>query len=155
MLNCCSKTCISGRMIENLADELSSVKVFSSQNSTTAQDTDSNKALPAWRNSQSSGIKPAHSHEIHNVATTSLQRRCNVVTLQRRCKGVPSTLCVCWVGVPSPTTSHGKEHQQHSWHWEQNTQFPVEKLQRVHRPGKEGHVHSHCTPNKGVRFHSM
>ena len=87
--------------------------------------------------------------------TTLQQRRCNVVTLQRRCKGVPSTLCVCWVGVPSSTTFPGKEHQQHSWHWEQNTQFPVEELQRVHCPGKEGHVHRHCTPNKGVRFHSM
>ena len=29
--------------------------------------------------------------------TTSLQRRCNVTTLQRRCKDVDATLCVCWV----------------------------------------------------------
>ena len=32
----------------------------------------------------------------HIVPTTSLQRRCNVVTLQRRCKDVVATLCVCW-----------------------------------------------------------
>ena len=34
--------------------------------------------------------------QIHNVATTSLQRRSNV-TLQRRCNDVVTTLCVCWV----------------------------------------------------------
>ena len=34
--------------------------------------------------------------QTHNVATTSLQRRCNVVTLQWRCKDVVITLCVCW-----------------------------------------------------------
>ena len=34
--------------------------------------------------------------ETHNVATTSLQRRCNVTTLQRRCNDVVRTLCVCW-----------------------------------------------------------
>ena len=34
--------------------------------------------------------------QAHNVATTSLQRRCNVMTLQRRCNDVDGTLCVCW-----------------------------------------------------------
>ena len=34
--------------------------------------------------------------QTHNVTTTSLQRRCNVVTLHRRCNDVPATLCVCW-----------------------------------------------------------
>ena len=34
--------------------------------------------------------------QTYNVATTSLQRCCNVVTLQRRCKDVVATLCVCW-----------------------------------------------------------
>ena len=29
--------------------------------------------------------------------TTSQQRRCNVVTLQRRYNDVPATFCVCWV----------------------------------------------------------
>ena len=29
--------------------------------------------------------------------TTSLQHRCNVTTLQRRCNDVVATLCVCWV----------------------------------------------------------
>ena len=37
------------------------------------------------------------SQQTHNVATTSLQRLCNVVTLQRRYNNVPATLCVCWV----------------------------------------------------------
>ena len=32
------------------------------------------------------------SQQTHNVASTLLQRRCNVVTLQR----VVTTLCVCW-----------------------------------------------------------
>ena len=36
----------------------------------------------------------------HNVQTTSLQRRCNVVTLQRRCNDVVVTLCVCWASLP-------------------------------------------------------
>ena len=36
------------------------------------------------------------SQQTHNVATTSLQRRCNVVTLQRRCNDVFARLCVCW-----------------------------------------------------------
>ena len=31
------------------------------------------------------------------VAGTSLQCRCNVTTLQRRCSDVVATLCVCWV----------------------------------------------------------
>ena len=62
------------------------------------------------------------SQQTHNVATTSLQCRCNVLTLQRRCNDVVAllgwslrrrcnfktlqrhcndvvaTLCVCWVG---------------------------------------------------------
>ena len=37
-----------------------------------------------------------YSQQTHNVETTSLQRRCNVVMLQRRCKDVVSTLCVYW-----------------------------------------------------------
>ena len=38
-----------------------------------------------------------HTQQTYNVAITSLQRRCNVVTLQRRFNDVPATLCVCWV----------------------------------------------------------
>ena len=34
--------------------------------------------------------------QTYNVAATSLQRRCNVVTLQRLCNDVVITLCVCW-----------------------------------------------------------
>ena len=34
-----------------------------------------------------------------NVATTSLQRRCNVTTLQRRCNDVVVTSCVYWASV--------------------------------------------------------
>ena len=34
--------------------------------------------------------------QTHNVITMSLQRRCNVTTLQRRCNDVDATLCVCW-----------------------------------------------------------
>ena len=37
------------------------------------------------------------SQQTHNVPSTSLQRRCNVMTLQRRCKDVVATLCACWV----------------------------------------------------------
>ena len=33
-------------------------------------------------------------YQTHNVFT---QCRCNVTTLQRRCKDVDATLCVCWV----------------------------------------------------------
>ena len=35
------------------------------------------------------------SQQTHNVLTTTLQRRCNVVTLQRRRNDVVATLCVC------------------------------------------------------------
>ena len=35
----------------------------------------------------------------HNVAGTSLHRRCNVTTLQRRYNDVVATLSVCWVLV--------------------------------------------------------
>ena len=31
--------------------------------------------------------------------TTLQKRRCNVVTMQRRCNDVPARLCVCWVVV--------------------------------------------------------
>ena len=34
--------------------------------------------------------------QIHNVAVTSLQCRCNVTTLQRRYNDIVATLCVCW-----------------------------------------------------------
>ena len=34
--------------------------------------------------------------QTHNIATTSLQRRCNLTTLQRRCNDVVRTLCDCW-----------------------------------------------------------
>ena len=34
--------------------------------------------------------------QTHNVATTSLQRRCNVMTMQRRFNDVGRTLCVFW-----------------------------------------------------------
>ena len=37
--------------------------------------------------------------QTHNVLTTSLQRRCEVVMLQRRCNDVVATLCVCWENV--------------------------------------------------------
>ena len=40
-----------------------------------------------------------HTKQTHNVAGTSLKRRCNVTTLQRRCNDVIATLCVCWVHV--------------------------------------------------------
>ena len=36
------------------------------------------------------------SQRTHNIAGTSLPRRCNVTTLQRRCNDVVATLCVCW-----------------------------------------------------------
>ena len=42
-------------------------------------------------------FRPSYTHQTHNVAARSLQRRCNVVTLQQRCNGVVATLCVCWV----------------------------------------------------------
>ena len=38
-----------------------------------------------------------NTQQTHSVATTLLQRRCNVTTLQRRCYDVVWTLCVCWV----------------------------------------------------------
>ena len=38
------------------------------------------------------------SQQTHNISPTSLQRRCNVRTLQRRCNDVVRTLCVCWDG---------------------------------------------------------
>ena len=41
--------------------------------------------------------------QTHNVATKSLQRRCNVTTLQRRCNDVVVTLGVCWVRVKMTT----------------------------------------------------
>ena len=34
--------------------------------------------------------------QTHNVAGMSLQRRCNVTTLQRRCNDVLATVCACW-----------------------------------------------------------
>ena len=37
------------------------------------------------------------SQQTHDVTTTSLQRRCNIMTLQRRCNHVVATLFVCWV----------------------------------------------------------
>ena len=40
--------------------------------------------------------------QTHNVATTSLQRRCNVTTLQRRCNVVVRRVCVCWVFHTQP-----------------------------------------------------
>ena len=40
---------------------------------------------------------PANTQRHINVFTTSLQRRCNVMTLQRRCNDVVTTLCVCSV----------------------------------------------------------
>ena len=36
------------------------------------------------------------SQQTYNVVITSLQRRSNVTTLQRRCNDVVATLCVCW-----------------------------------------------------------
>ena len=48
------------------------------------------------------GTVPATTQQTHDVATTSLQRRCNVVTLQRRCNDVTATLCVCWGETVSP-----------------------------------------------------
>ena len=48
----------------------------------------SNQGLSAWRPSKH---------------TTSHQRRCNVVTLQRRCNDVITTLCVCWGRIGSLT----------------------------------------------------
>ena len=36
------------------------------------------------------------SQQTHNVAGTSLQRRCKVSALQRHCNGVVGTLCICW-----------------------------------------------------------
>ena len=43
--------------------------------------------------------------QTHNVATKSLQRRCNVTTLQRRCNDVVETLRVCWGETNTDTTS--------------------------------------------------
>ena len=40
---------------------------------------------------QRASAEKASTQQIHNVATTSLQRRCNVVTLQRRCNDVVVT----------------------------------------------------------------
>ena len=42
------------------------------------------------------------SKQTHNLATTLLQRRCNVKTLQRRCNDVDATLCVSWVLIDLP-----------------------------------------------------
>ena len=37
------------------------------------------------------------SRQTYIAVTTSLECRCNVTTLQRRCNDVVATLCVCWV----------------------------------------------------------
>ena len=51
-------------------------------------------------------IKAVYTQQSHNVTTTSLQRRCNVMTLQRRCYDVIVTLCVCWVFFSRPAKFH-------------------------------------------------
>ena len=51
-------------------------------------------------------LRSAHikscTQQAHNVQTTSLQRRCNVVMLQQRCNDVAATLCVSCVGNAVP-----------------------------------------------------
>ena len=60
--------------------------------------------------------------QTHNVATTSLQRRCNVTTqqrrcnvttLQRRCNDVVWMLCVCWVNAQSDQGLHHPADTRH------------------------------------------
>ena len=45
--------------------------------------------------------KKTKKQQTHNVAGTSLERRCNVTTLQRLCNDVVATLRVCWDGSTS------------------------------------------------------
>ena len=40
--------------------------------------------------------KEQGTQQTHNVAGTSLQRRCNVLTLRRRCNDIVATVCVYW-----------------------------------------------------------
>ena len=47
-----------------------------------------------------------NSQQTRNVAGTSLQHRCNVRTLQRRCNAVVATLCVCWEYSKLPKFQH-------------------------------------------------
>ena len=47
----------------------------------------------------------AAAQQTHNVATTSLQRRCNVT---RRCSDVVGTLCVCWCAYIASVLSSRK-----------------------------------------------
>ena len=55
-----------------------------------------------------SNISKEHAQRAHDVYTTSPQRRCNVMTLHRRCGDVVLTSCACWVGIwdGAPSTAY-------------------------------------------------
>ena len=58
------------------------------------------------------------SKQTHNVATTSLQRRCNVTTLQRRCNDVVRTLYVYWYMLTVKMTKEHNMLRGHHFHTE-------------------------------------